>query len=72
VQDPDRQLSGSKDADEAFGAVLLAEVGGDEMAAIGIFDGNVIADRARSGLRLRLRLHLDRLFVRAAIAVVGG
>ena len=53
------------------GAVLLAEVAGDPVAAIGIFDGNVITDRARSDLRLRLRLHLDRLFVLAVIAVIG-
>lgn len=53
------------------GAVLLAELADDPVAAIGIFDGNVITDGARSGLRLRLRLHLDRLFVRAVIAVVG-
>ena len=53
------------------GAVLLAEVAGDPVAAIGIFDGNVITDGARSDLGLRLRLHLDRLFVLAVIAVIG-
>lgn len=51
------------------GAVLLAELAGDPVAAIGIFDGKLIADSARVGVRLRL--HLDRLFVRAVIAVVG-
>jgi hypothetical protein len=53
------------------GAVLLAEVAGDPVAAIGIFDGGFIADDARSDLSLRLRLHLDRLFVLAVIAVIG-
>ena len=41
------------------------------MAAIGIFDGNVITDRARYDMRLRLRLHVDRLFALAVIAVIG-
>jgi hypothetical protein len=53
------------------GAVLLAEVAGAPVAAIGIFDGKVITDRARSDLGLRLRLHRDRLFVLAVIAVIG-
>ena len=35
------------------------------------FDGNVVTDRARTDLGLRLRLHLDRLFVLAVIAVIG-
>lgn len=53
------------------GAVLFAELGGEPVAAIGIFDGNVVADRARSNSRLRMRLRLERLFVRAVIAVRG-
>jgi hypothetical protein len=61
-------LSGRKPPSGAF---LLAEVAGDPVAAIGIFDGTVITDGARSDLRLRLRLHLDRLFVLAVIAVIG-
>ena len=53
------------------GAVLLAELDGSPVAAIGIFDGNVITDRARYDMRLRLRLHVDRLFALAVIAVIG-
>ena len=53
------------------GAILLAELYGDPVAAIGIFDGNFIADGARSDLSLRLRLHLERLFVLGMIAVIG-
>ena len=41
------------------------------MAAIGIFDGNIITDRVRSDLRLVLRLHLERLFALSVIAVIG-
>jgi hypothetical protein len=51
------------------GAVLFAELGGKPVAAIGIFDGNVVADRTRSNSRLRMRLRLERLLVRAVIAV---
>jgi hypothetical protein len=53
------------------GAVLLAECSGEPVAAIGIFDGNVVADHARSSLRLRIRLRLTRTFVRTVIAVRG-
>jgi hypothetical protein len=53
------------------GTVLLAEVSGDPVAAIGIFDGKAVADPDRSGLRLRVRLRLERLFVRAAVAMRG-
>ena len=53
------------------GAVLFAERDGDPVAAIGIFGGTVVADHTRSDLRLRTRLRLERLFVRAVISVRG-
>jgi len=53
------------------GAVLFAERDGDPVAAIGLFDGTVVADHTRSDLRLRVRLRLERLFVRAVIAIRG-
>jgi hypothetical protein len=61
-------LSGRK---APTGAVLLAELAGDPVAAIGIFDGDIITDRVRSDLRLVLRLHLERLFALSMIAVIG-
>jgi hypothetical protein len=53
------------------GAVLFAEVGGEPVAAIGLFDGNAVADLDRSSLGLRLRLRLERLFVLSVISVRG-
>jgi hypothetical protein len=53
------------------GAVLLAEVDGRPVAAIGIFDGRTVADPARSTFALRGRLRLERLFLRAVIAAGG-
>ena len=53
------------------GAVLFAERDGDPVAAIGIFGGSVVADHARSDLQLQMRLHLERLLVRAVIALRG-
>ena len=53
------------------GVVLFAERDGDPVAAIGIFGGTVVADHTRSDLRVRMRLRLERLFVRAVIAVRG-
>jgi hypothetical protein len=53
------------------GAMLLAEVKGNPVAAIGIFDPHAISDPARSTLALRLRLHLLRLQLRLIVAVHG-
>jgi hypothetical protein len=53
------------------GPVLLAEVDGNPVAAIGIFDGQAVADPTRSTFAMRSRLHLERLFLRVAIAVGG-
>jgi hypothetical protein len=53
------------------GVVLLAEVEGEPVAAIGLFDGHAVSDPARSGLAVRLRLHLLRLQLRLIVAVHG-
>jgi hypothetical protein len=53
------------------GMVLLAEVGGEPVAAIGLFDGHAVSDPARSSFAMRLRLHLLRLQVRLIAAVRG-
>jgi hypothetical protein len=53
------------------GAVLLAEVEGDPVAAIGIFDRHAISDPRRPTFWLRMRLHLLRLQLRAVVAVRG-
>jgi hypothetical protein len=53
------------------GAVLLAERDGESVAAIGIFDGKLVADHAGSSLRLRMQLRLARAFLRTVIAVRG-
>jgi hypothetical protein len=53
------------------GPVLLVEVDGDPVAAIGIFDGRPVADPARSTFVERRRLQLERLFLRAVIAIGG-
>ena len=53
------------------GVVLLAEVEGEPIAAIGLFDGQTVSDPARSGLALRIRLNLLRLQLRLIVAVHG-
>ena len=53
------------------GLLLLAEVDGDPVAAIGIFDGHAISDRSRSSLALRMRLRVLRLQLRLTAAVYG-
>ena len=53
------------------GPILLAEVDGDPVAAVGIFDRHMIADPARSAIALRLRLHLVRMGLRLVVAVYG-
>ena len=53
------------------GAVLLAEIEGDPVAAIGIFDGHAISDPWRSTLALRMRLRLLRLPLRVIVTLYG-
>lgn len=53
------------------GAVLLAEVNGDPVAAIGVFDGHAISDPRRSTLALRMRLRLLRLPLRVIVTLYG-
>jgi hypothetical protein len=53
------------------GVVLLAEVEGEPVAAIGLFDGREVSDPARSSLPTRIRLHLLRLQLRLIVAVHG-
>ena len=51
--------------------LLLAEVKGNPVAAIGVFDGHAVSDPERSTVALRMGLHLLRLPVRLALAVYG-
>ena len=53
------------------GVVLLAEVEGEPVAAVGLFDRHTVADPARSNLAVRTRLHLLRLQLRLVVAVRG-
>src|SRR5436305_8975384 len=52
------------------GAVLLAERNGEPVAAIGIMDGQAVADPELSTLALRVRLQLERLYVRLVISLL--
>jgi hypothetical protein len=53
------------------GVVLLAEVEGEPVGAIGLFDRQAIFDPVRSNLALRMRLRLLRLGLRLIVAVHG-
>jgi hypothetical protein len=53
------------------GVVLLAEVHGEAVAAVGIFDGQMVSDPARSTVLLQTRLHLLRVALRV-IATLRG
>lgn len=53
------------------GVVLLAEVEGEPVAAIGLFDGHAVSDPTRAGFATRIRLHLLRLQLRLTVAVHG-
>jgi hypothetical protein len=53
------------------GAVLVAEVEGEPVAAIGLFDGHEVSDPARSNLAVRMRLHLVRIPLRLIVAIHG-
>jgi hypothetical protein len=53
------------------GAVLLAEVEGDPVAAIGLFDGHAVSDPGRATPALLLRLHQLRVPLRMIVAIYG-
>lgn len=53
------------------GIVLLAELEGQPVAAVGLFDRHTVADPTRSNLAVRIRLHLLRLQLRLIVAVSG-
>lgn len=53
------------------GALLLAEVEGDPVAAIGVFDRHAISAPGRATLALRMRLRLLRLQLRLIVAIHG-
>jgi hypothetical protein len=53
------------------GLVLLAELEGEPVAAVGLFDRHTVADPARSNLPLRMRLHLLRLGLLLVVSVRG-
>jgi hypothetical protein len=53
------------------GLILLAEIDGDPVAAIGIADGRTVEDRDRATAAVRMRLRLERLYVRFVLTVWG-
>jgi hypothetical protein len=54
------------------GALLLAEMEGEPIAAVGIFDRHAIFDPHRSTFALRMRLHVLRLQIRLIATVYGA
>jgi hypothetical protein len=67
-----RRLAALSGNEPPQGAVLLAEINGDPVAAIGIADGQTVADPWQSTFTLLIRLRLERLFVRSVITVIGA
>ena len=53
------------------GVILLAELEGEPVAAVGLFDRHTVVDPARSSLAVRMGLHLVRLQLRLVVAVRG-
>jgi len=53
------------------GAVLLAEDSGELVVAIGIADGRVVTDRRRASVALRIRMRLERIYLRCVFAFGG-
>jgi hypothetical protein len=65
------RLAALSDGRPPEGVVLLAEVEGEPVAAIGLFDGQAVSDPDRSDLGVWTRLHLLRLGLRMVVAVRG-
>jgi len=65
------RLAALKGGHPPEGPMLLAEMEGQPLAAIGIFDGHAISDPRRSTLALRIRLRLLRLQLRITVTLYG-
>jgi hypothetical protein len=62
------QLAALDDARPPYGPVMLAELGGEPVAAVGIAHGEVVANRSRAGSAIVTLLQLHRLEIR----LIGG
>ena len=71
--DADRinRLAELSDGRPPEGVVLLAEVEGEPVAAIGLFDRQTVSDPSRSNFSVWTHLHLLRLGLRLVVAVRG-
>ena len=66
-----RRLARLSDAEPPEGAVVLAEVCGEPVAAVGMADGRAVADPARSTAALLRHLRLHSVQVRLIGSVCG-
>lgn len=66
-----RRLASLTGSSPPQGAVLLAELDGDAVAAIGIADGQTVAEPVRSTDALLMQLHLERFYIRLVAGVWG-
>jgi hypothetical protein len=66
-----RRLAALTGTQPPAGAVLLAEIEGDPIAAVGIFDRRAIFDPHRSTFALHMRLRLLQLQVRLIATLYG-
>lgn len=65
------RLAALSDGRPPEGVVLLAEVEGEPVAAIGLFDGHTVSDPTRSNFSVWTHLHLLRLGLLMVVAVRG-
>jgi hypothetical protein len=66
-----RRLARLSEAEPPEGAVVLAEICGDPVAAVGIADGRAVSDPARSTPALLRHLRLDSVQVRVIGSIRG-
>ncbi len=67
-----RRLASLEDAEPPRGPVMLAELQGEPVAAVGLADGTTVADRSRVSSWMLTLLTLRRLETRAIVAVWGA
>jgi hypothetical protein len=63
------RLASLSDSAQPHGPVMLAEVDGEPVAALGIADGDAVADPSRANRTILALLHLHRLEARALGAI---
>ncbi len=65
------RLASLTNADAPDAPVLVAQLNGEPVAALGLLDGRLVCDPVRAGRRIAWRLRVYRFGIRTVVSVWG-